>query len=55
MEETEIKEIMGRVRAALEGEKSPSEATKNDLLRLAEGTLINLARVAAHASRKAKG
>lgn len=52
MDEKEISEIFGRLRTAAEGDDEPSKA---DLLRLAEGALINLATLAAHARRKSKG
>lgn len=52
MDEKEISEIFGRLRTAAESDDEPSKA---DLLRLAEGTMINLATLAAHARRKSKG
>lgn len=52
MDEKEISEIFGRLRVALDDDEEPNKA---DMLRLAEGTLINLAQIAAHATRKSKG
>jgi hypothetical protein len=52
MDEKEIKEIFGRLRAAAENGDEPS---KDDMLRIAEGALINLATLAAHTRRKNKG
>lgn len=52
MDESEIKAIFERMRKALDNGDEPDKA---DALRLAEGTLINLATLAAHARRKSKG